>query len=112
VGVERLLERDPTAVAAPLSALGDALRRMHTTFSSQYGKLAALARGEAPQTRRTEDIIMDRALVHLDAVAARVARLADAQHRIAAPMLDLAEYNIAKALAALCCPCAPTRDRG
>lgn len=81
--LEALLERDPTAAAAPLSALGDALHRMHTTFSSQYGKLAAIARGEASQTRRTEDIIMDQALVHLDAVAARDVRLADARHRIA-----------------------------
>jgi hypothetical protein len=81
--LEALMERDPAAAAAPLSTLGDALRRMHTTFSPQYGKLAAIARGEASQTRRTEDIIVDRALGHLDAAATRDARLADAHDRIA-----------------------------
>ena len=87
--LEALMERDPVAAAAPLSTLGDALRRMHTTFSPQYGKLAAIARGEAPQTRRTEDIIVDRALGHLDAVATRDARLADAHDRIAGHVRQL-----------------------
>ncbi|MEV4625108.1 aminoglycoside phosphotransferase [Micromonospora sp. NPDC049523] len=87
--LEALLERDPAAAAAPLSTLGDALRRMHTTLDPQYGKLAAITRGQASQTRRTEDIIVDRALGHLDAVAARDARLADAHHRIAAHVYHL-----------------------
>ncbi|MEH0929751.1 phosphotransferase family protein [Micromonospora sp. CPCC 205558] len=82
--LEALMERDPAAATAPLSTLGDALRRMHTTFSPHYGKLAAITRGEASQTRRTEDIIADRALGHLDVSAARDPRLADAHHRIAA----------------------------
>ena len=51
--LEALMERDPAAAATPLSTLGDALRRMHTTASPQYGKLAAIARGEAPQARST-----------------------------------------------------------
>jgi hypothetical protein len=80
--LEALMERDPAAAAAPLSTLGDALRRMHTTFSPHYGKLVAIACGEASQTRRTEDIIVDRALGHLDAAAARDARLAGAHDRI------------------------------
>jgi aminoglycoside phosphotransferase (APT) family kinase protein len=83
VTLEALMERDPAEAAAPLSALGDALRRMHTTIGLHYGKLAAIARGEASQTRHTEDIIADRALGHLDAVAVRDARLADAHERIA-----------------------------
>ncbi|RQX15125.1 aminoglycoside phosphotransferase [Micromonospora ureilytica] len=87
--LEALMERDPAAAAAPLSALGDALRRMHTTFGPNFGKLAAVAQGEASQTRRTEDIIMDRALGHLDAAAARARRLADAHHRIAAHLHHL-----------------------
>ncbi|WCN84681.1 phosphotransferase family protein [Micromonospora sp. LH3U1] len=82
--LEALMERDPAAAASPLSALGDALRRMHTTFGPHYGKVAAVTRGEASQTRRTEDIIVDRALGHLDAAGARDPRLADAHHRIAA----------------------------
>jgi aminoglycoside phosphotransferase (APT) family kinase protein len=87
--LEALMERDPVAAAAPLSTLGDALRRMHTATGPHYGKLALIARGEASQTRRTEDIIVDRALGHLDAVAARDARLAKAHHRIAAHVRDL-----------------------
>jgi Phosphotransferase enzyme family len=83
VTLEALMEHDPAAAATPLSTLGDALRRMHTTRGSHYGKLAAIARGEAPQARSTEDIIQDRALGHLDAAAARDARLADARERIA-----------------------------
>lgn len=83
VTLETLMEQDPAAAAAPLSTLGDALRRMHATRGPHYGKLAAIARGEAPQGRRTEDIIEDRALGHLDAAAVRDARLADARERIA-----------------------------
>lgn len=82
VTLEALMEQDPAAAATPLSTLGDALRRLHTTRGPQYGKLAAIARGDAPQARRTEDIIEDRALRHLDAAAARDARLADAHDRI------------------------------
>ncbi|MEU7754297.1 aminoglycoside phosphotransferase [Micromonospora sp. NPDC049171] len=82
--LEALMERDPAAATAPLATLGDALRRMHTTLGPHYGKLAAITRGEASQTRRTEDIIVDRALGHLDAAVARDARLAEAHRRIAA----------------------------
>lgn len=88
--LEALMERDPVAAAAPLSALGAALRQMHTTTSPLYGKLPLIAAGEAPQKRRTEDIIVDRALGHLNAAAARDARLADAHHRIAAHVHALA----------------------
>jgi hypothetical protein len=80
--LEALMERDLAAAAAPLSTLGDAVRRMHTTVSPHYGKLAAIARGEASQSRRTEDIIAERALRHLDAAATRDARLADAHERV------------------------------
>jgi hypothetical protein len=83
VTLEAFMEQDPAAAATPLSALGDALRRMHTTRGAHYGKLAAIARGEASQARRTEDIVEDRALGHLDGVAVRDARLSDARERIA-----------------------------
>ena len=87
--LEAVMERDPSAAAGPLSALSDALRRMHTTMGPHYGKLAAIARGEAPQTRPTEDVIVERALGHLDAAAARDARLADAHDRIAGQVRHL-----------------------
>jgi hypothetical protein len=84
-----LTERDPAAGAAALAQLGEVLRRMHTTFGPQYGKLALIARGEAPQTRLPEDVIVDRALHDLDAVAAQDSRLAEARDRIAAHVREL-----------------------
>ncbi|WP_327085545.1 phosphotransferase [Nonomuraea sp. NBC_01738] len=83
VTLEALIERDPAAAAEPLSVLAGDLRRMHTTLGPRYGKLAAIVRDEAPQARRTEDIIVDRALGHLDAAAARDARMSEAHDRIA-----------------------------
>lgn len=94
--LEALMGRDPAAAATPLSALGDALRRMHTTVGPHYGKLAAIACGEASQTRRTEDIIVDRALGHLDTAATRDARLSDAHHRIAAHVRSLRSTVMAR----------------
>ncbi len=90
VRLEALLERDPAAAAAPLTALGEALRRMHTTTGPHYGKVALVARGETPQARRSEVIIADRALAQLDTAAARDARLAAAHGRIAAHVRELA----------------------
>lgn len=87
--LEALMQRDPAVAAVSLAALGDALRRMHTTTGPHYGKLALIGRGEASHDRRVEDIIVDRALCHLDAAAARDARLADAHHRIAAHIDNL-----------------------
>jgi aminoglycoside phosphotransferase (APT) family kinase protein len=80
---------DPAAAAAPLSALGEALRRMAAATGPHHGRLALIGRGEAPQSRRTEDIVVDRALAHLDAVAARDPRIADARDRIATHMAEL-----------------------
>jgi hypothetical protein len=80
--LEEVMEDDPAAAGGPLADLGVAVKRMHTTIGPHYGKLVAIADGSAPQTRRTEDIIVARALGHLDAAAARDARLADAHHRI------------------------------
>ncbi|WP_018220300.1 hypothetical protein [Salinispora pacifica] len=55
---------------------------LYVWAAGENGELAAIARGEALQTRSTEDIIQDRARGHLDAAAARDARLADAHDRI------------------------------
>ncbi|GAA1384657.1 phosphotransferase [Catellatospora chokoriensis] len=90
VTLEQLMEQDSAAAAAPLAALGDALRRMHTSLGPRYGRLAAAAdRGEASRQRRAEDVIVDRALGHLHAAAARDDRIADAHDRIAAHVRDL-----------------------
>jgi aminoglycoside/choline kinase family phosphotransferase len=87
--LEALMERDPGAAAAPLAAAGEALRRMHTTPAAHYGRVADLARGVAAATRPAEDVVTDRALLHLDAVAARDSRIAEARERIAAHLREL-----------------------
>lgn len=87
--LEGLIEDDPAAAEAPLAELGASLRRMHTTIGPHYGKLALIARGEAPQTRLPEEVIQDRALRHLDAVVALDRRVAEARHRIADHVLAL-----------------------
>lgn len=92
VGSQRLdglIERDPAAAAAPLAALGESLRRLHKSTSPRYGKVAQVADGTAPQGRRPEDIVVDRALRQLDAVAAREPRLAAAHDRIADHVREL-----------------------
>jgi pterin-4a-carbinolamine dehydratase len=85
--LERLMESDPSAAAGPLASLGAALRRMHTTYRPHYGPLTL----RTPPERPAEDLIVDRALVHLDAVATQDARLAAARHRIADHLLALRE---------------------
>ncbi|GIG03221.1 phosphotransferase [Catellatospora citrea] len=89
VTLERLMGQDPAAAAAPLAALGDALRRMHTTIGTRYGKLAAVGNGDAPPQRRAEDVIVDRALSHLHEAAGRDDRIAHAHDRIAAHVRHL-----------------------
>lgn len=95
--LEALMERDPAAAAAPLAALGETLRRMHATPAAHYGRVSDLARGAAPATRPAEDVVTDRALIHLDAVAARDGRIAGARDRIAAHLRALREAVPARA---------------
>ncbi|MER6580336.1 phosphotransferase [Nonomuraea sp. NPDC001023] len=89
--LEALMEGDPAAAARPLAALGEALRRMHATPGPSYGKLAHLADGRARPSRPTEDVVLDRALAQLAAVAARDARMGEAHDRIAAHVRRLRE---------------------
>lgn len=67
------------AAAAPLAALGGALRRMAATAGPHYGKVATAG----PNARPPEDVIVARALGHLDAAADRDARLARERDRVA-----------------------------
>jgi aminoglycoside phosphotransferase (APT) family kinase protein len=87
--LETLIQTDRIAASATLSRLGESLRSMHTLSGPAYGKVAAVAQGTAPQNRRTEDIVVNRALTHLDGAASRDARMADAQQRVAAHVHDL-----------------------
>jgi Phosphotransferase enzyme family len=67
------------AAAAPLAALAGSLRRMAATAGPHYGKVA----GAGPAARPPEDVVLARALAHLEAAAARDTRLATAYDRIA-----------------------------
>ncbi|MFI2711363.1 phosphotransferase family protein [Micromonospora sp. NPDC018662] len=88
VTLEDLLDRDPGRAAEPLARLGDALRRMHTTFGPRYGQLTDAWSG-ATGARAAEDVILDRALGHLDGATARDPRPAAARDRIAAHLRRL-----------------------
>ncbi|MBO4207411.1 aminoglycoside phosphotransferase [Micromonospora echinofusca] len=87
--LQDLLTGGPAAAAAPLDALGTALRGMHTTHGPRPGRLTDVARGPAGHHRDCEDIVVDRALRTLDAAATRDPRLADAHDRIAAHVRHL-----------------------
>ncbi|GIF24423.1 hypothetical protein BJ973_007902 [Actinoplanes tereljensis] len=76
--LERLMERDPAAAAAPLAELGAALRRMHAGVTAHYGPPTPAA---GPQ-RPAEDMVVDRALGHLAAVADQDVRLTAERDRI------------------------------
>ncbi len=76
--LESRMERDPAAAAGPVDALATALRRMHTTFGPDWGRPdPAVA-----QTRPPEEMILERALLHLGSVSTRDDRLAAARPRI------------------------------
>lgn len=84
VRLDSLLRDDPTAAVAPLAALGDALRRMHTTTAPAYGRPSDLARRAVTTGQRpAEDVIVDRALGHLSAAARVEPRIAAEHDRIA-----------------------------
>jgi phosphotransferase family enzyme len=94
--LEGLIADDPAAAEAPLTQLGATLRRMHTTTGPQFGKLLTIARGEASQARRPEDVIQDRALRHLDAVVPQDRRVAEARNRIADHVAELRDSVTAR----------------
>ncbi|MEV4348014.1 aminoglycoside phosphotransferase [Actinoplanes sp. NPDC049596] len=75
--LEALIERDPAAAEGPLAELGESLRRMHTTVGSSWGRLTDLS-----GARPAADVILDRALSHLAAVAPLDERLTAAAPRI------------------------------
>lgn len=85
--LEAVLADEPDAVA--LARFRDELRRMRCATSDSWGRVADLAAGTAPQARRTEDVVADRASVHLAAAAERDGRIAAAADRIAAHLRGL-----------------------
>lgn len=88
--LEALIRRDPQSAAAPLRDLGAMLQAMQQHGSPALGKVALVAAGTVPQDRRAEQIALDRALLHLTAVAGRVPALAEIHDRIADRLHELA----------------------
>lgn len=82
--LETLMHDDPAAAEAPLAALGDALHRMHTTTGTHHGRLT----DATTPTRSTENLVLHRAIGHLDAAATRDSRIATHHTRIATRLHD------------------------
>ncbi|MEU8001710.1 phosphotransferase [Catellatospora sp. NPDC049111] len=80
--LEALLARDRRAAEAALQALGDALRAMAGQRSPHLGKVALVANGTAPQDRRPEQVVLDRAVRHLAVAAERAERMRPSKSRI------------------------------
>ncbi|WP_045739747.1 phosphotransferase family protein [Actinoplanes rectilineatus] len=91
--LETVMETDPARAAGLLTDLGATLGRMHTTTGPRYGKVAEVQHAEEREStsvqRLAEDVIVDRALLHLDLTAAREERLAEAHGQIAAHVREL-----------------------
>jgi hypothetical protein len=81
--LEELIAADPSAAVRPIGQLGEALRAMSRHRGPRYGRVA-LAGGDAsaPQPP-AEDVVLRRALLHLEVAADRVSRLARARTAIA-----------------------------
>lgn len=80
--LEALVARDPQAAEPTLKTLGAALQAMARHRSPHLGKVALVANGTAPQDRRPEQVVLDRALQHLAVAAERAERIRSSQSRI------------------------------
>jgi hypothetical protein len=78
--LEALSERDPLRAEPVLARLGDAVRAMHRHRRDWYGRPGA---GQPTSKDPVEQLVLRRALGHLGGAAARVDRLAAAEHRLA-----------------------------
>lgn len=73
--LEKLLDDDPE----PLDRLWDDLQAMHQRLSPRYGRPSALQPADAPPV---PDVVLQRALKHLEECCARVPRIAAARDRL------------------------------
>jgi hypothetical protein len=80
--LETLIARDRQAADTSLKLLGAALQAMPRYRHPHLGKVALVERGDAPQDRRPEQVVLDRALRHLAIAAGRVERIASAKSQI------------------------------
>ncbi len=73
--LEQLLDDDP----GPLERLWEDVETMHQCLSPRYGRPGSLRPADAPPV---PDVVLQRALGHLDACCARVPRIAAARNRL------------------------------
>jgi aminoglycoside phosphotransferase (APT) family kinase protein len=81
--LEQLIAADPSSAVSPIRELGDALRSMSSHHAPRYGKVALAGGDTAAPQQPPEDVLLRRALRHLDAAAGRVSRIASARAAIA-----------------------------
>jgi len=74
--IEEHWQRQPDDGARITSELGEMLRTIHARRNSRFGKLAYVD-NQAPQDMRCEQLVLLRALGHLDHAAAHIGRLRD-----------------------------------
>lgn len=70
--LEAFIATDPVASIAPLRQLGAMLNGMARYTSPSFGKPFSIASGATDQDRRAEQVVLERALDHLRAVAGQV----------------------------------------
>jgi hypothetical protein len=81
--LERLIDADPSSAVRPIRQLGEVLRSMSRHHGPRYGKVALAGHDAVAPQQPPEDVVLGRALLHLDAAADRVSRLACARTAIA-----------------------------
>jgi aminoglycoside phosphotransferase (APT) family kinase protein len=82
-------QRHPHDAARITSELGAMLKTIHARHSSQVGKLADIDR-RPPQGVRSEDLVLARALGHLDHAAEHIDELRDAQEELERALRSMA----------------------
>jgi len=82
-------QRQPDDAARITTELGEMLRTIHAHRSSRFGKLASID-NQAPQDARCEQLVLVRALGHLDHAAGHIDRLREAHERLEQTLRSMA----------------------
>jgi len=82
-------QRQPDDAARITAELGEMLRVMHARRSSRFGKLASID-NQPPQDVRCEQLVLVRALGHLDHAAGHIDRLREAHERLEETLRSMA----------------------
>lgn len=88
--LEARLQRDPLGAEPALARLGSALQAMQQQRANSLGKIALVGTGAAPQDRSCEQIVLDRAVLHLAEAASRAERVAEAREQLDEKLRELA----------------------